>query len=497
MNQVQAAAAAALELRRRGRSRLISAPQPTAETALPRFPDLLEFIPRVSPRYSAPLHLRPAVEVLERMVTDGGQRLIISVPPRHGKTELLLHFIAWVLSQHPCWTIGYASYAQKFSESKTLKAQRYTLAAGVKPDPKMQNRDEWRTLEGGGILTTSIAGPLTGQGVDVLVIDDPVKDRVDAESPAMQAKSWSWFEDVAETRLEPGGSMVLLLTRWNERDLAGRILAERGGWTMIRIPALADGLDALGKLTAPDPLGREVGEALWPERYDAAHFQEIQAAKAYTFASLYQGLPRPRTAKVFGPPTFYRELPSSLRQGRGIDLAYTKSTRAHFSATYQVGEAAGCYYVLFGDRWQDVIGVSIQRLKAVQARFGGKGRLEANGPQKAVADTLETAGIHVDRFQPVSDKYTRALPLIEAWNAGRVLVPDPEVYPQHREWLNSLLEVLEAFTGITDAVDDDVDALGNGVTQILEMPVPPPLRKPFDPRALLDPSGARDNPFRV
>jgi predicted phage terminase large subunit-like protein len=404
--------------------------------------------------------------VLEDVVKVGGQRLIINLPPRHAKTETVLHFIAWVLAQRPEWTVGYASYAQTFSESKTLKAQRYAMAAGVQPDPKLANRQEWRTPEGGGILTTSTGGPLTGQGLNVLVIDDPVKDRAEADSPTFREKAWAWFEDVAETRLEPGASVVILMTRWHEDDLVGRVIANRPEYTVIRIPALADGLDALGKSAAPDPLGREVGEALWPERYGATELEKMRADKPYTFASLFQGLPRPREGRPFKEPAKYAVLPSVFRYGRGGDLAYTKSTRANHTAVCEMVRSGDLYYVTRVEKWQEEIGVTTTKLRGFQERKGGRIRLEANGPQKAIIDTLEANGVKVDRFQPVTDKLARAQDVMEDWNAGRVLVPDLEAYPEAREWLPAFLEELFSFTGVDDPRDDQVDALVNAHSQL-------------------------------
>ncbi len=421
---------------------------------------LADFIPMITPSYTAPLHLFPVVRELEKAVaqpttTTKPLRLIISLPPRHGKTETVLHFIAWYLRQLSAHTIGYVSYAQTQAGSKALKAQRYTMRAGVAPDVKMQNRAEWRTAEGGGILSTGIGGPLTGQGVNGLIIDDPVKNREEANSAAVRAKQWDWFLDVAETRLEPGGWMLVVMTRWHRDDLAGRIMANfKDDYTVLRIPALADGLDAAGREAAPDLAGRSVGAALWSERYNAEYLERVKAKNPLGFYSLYQGLPRPKEEYAFGQPTYYTELPTDgVRYGIGGDLAYTIKTHSDHSVTVVMAECNGVFYVVNVLRWRSRLMASIEYLRGIQEKYPFTGiTLEDNGPQTAVCDMLEENGIYVNRLQPVGDKYTRSLPLAEAWNAGLVRVPEGAV------WLDAYLEELMSFTGINDAADDQVDA---------------------------------------
>jgi predicted phage terminase large subunit-like protein len=444
---------------------------------------LQDFIPRITPKFTSPTHLKPATDLLEKCLTEGGQRIILNVGPRHSKTESLLHFIALALKRHPEKSIAYSSYGQVFSDSKALKAQRYAEAAGVRPDEKLANRREWRTVQGGGLLATSIGGPLTGHGVDLLIIDDPVRDRVQAESKAWQEACWGWFEDVAETRLEPNASVILLMTRWHENDLAGQIIKNRPEYTIVRIPTLADGLDALGKHAMPDPLGREIGEALWPARFPRETLEELQRKKPFTFAAMYQGLPRPRDGGVFGEPTFYRELPSNYARGLGIDLAYTKKTSANYTAVAEIWmDEQGIAYVKQCWRWQEQIGVTKQRARVIQAARAGQAfRVENNGPQIGVNDALELEsakgardGLKLDRFMPVGDKLARGLDFIEAYNAGLVLFPDPEAFPECAEWLEWTLETLTDFTGVNDAEDDIYDALVNAFTGLKA----PPAYKP-------------------
>lgn len=416
------------------------------------------------------------VEALESL--GPGEGLVLCVPPRHSKTVTVSAWLEWCIGQSPTSDAIYASYGVDLAR-RSSRAIRNELLYGqamrsyfpaVTLSEDSQSVTDWATVHGGQFRAAGVGGGLTGMGARYAVVDDPFKDRREADSLLKQESIWEWFTQVLLTRLTPDARLVVMHTRWSEGDLAGRIMTaleagetdDLGGlkWKVVELRGLAE---------EDDVLARFPGEALWPTRYNAAKLQAFNKADPYGFAALYQQRPRPREDKVFGPAFFYRELPATkLRYGRGIDLAYTKSSRANHSAAYQVGALGDRFYVLHGERWQDVIGESIQRLKALQSRFGGKARIESNGPQKGIFDTLQIAGLQVEGFTPVGDKYARALPLIEAWNDGRVLLPSPDAFPASRAWVTTLISVIERFTGSGNESDDDIDALGNAIVQILE-----------------------------
>src|SRR6185369_2890471 len=184
-----------------------------------------------------------------------------------------------------------ATLASKFSR----KARRIALAAGVALSDERTAVEDLETTAGGGMRAVGVGGGITGQGGDLIVIDDPVKSREEAESEVYREKVWSWYTDDLYTRLEPGGAMILIMTRWHMDDLAGRILASEGAakWTVVNLPALA---------VENDALGRAMGEALCPERYDEAALEAIKSEggmSAYSFAALYQQDPRPRDGNMF------------------------------------------------------------------------------------------------------------------------------------------------------------------------------------------------------
>ena len=154
---------------------------------------LLDFIPRVARGYTRPEHLAPVASIFERAFAGEPVFACVSVPPRHGKTEMVLAAIAWWLSRRPEDALGFVSYASSFAESKSSRGRDYATAAGVQLHPSRNTLSEWRTTAGGGLLATGIGGPLTGQGVRLAVVDDPVKNREEAESALIRQRTWDWF----------------------------------------------------------------------------------------------------------------------------------------------------------------------------------------------------------------------------------------------------------------------------------------------------------------
>jgi predicted phage terminase large subunit-like protein len=316
-------------------------------------------------------------------------------------------------------------------------------------DSKMANKGEYRLKSGGGILTVGTSGSITGQGANILIIDDPISNREEADSIVYRNKLWDWFTDVAETRLEPNGSIIIVMTRWHIDDLAGRILKNKPDFEYIRLAALADNGD-----------GRELDEPLWADRYGFEHLNQIRVESPLKFSALYQGLPVPRNSRLIQDVTFYTELPKEYKLFIGADLAYTEKTHADYSCYVVLGytKEPKKWYVIEVDRWQKSIDYSVNRLKLLQSKYPHtKIELEANGVQKAICDIVEKAGVKISRVQPVTDKLARAGQFADSWTQGNVLCPDPQVYPDNK-WLNYYLEELNEFSGLNDRHDDLVDA---------------------------------------
>ena len=178
--------------------RAIKSEQARRTKATVRSLELRDFVPRITPAFTAPDHLGPLLSAFDR-VEHSAVRACVSVPPRHSKTETVLHGIARLLARHPEWTIAYVSYAADIARSKSKQIRDYALAAGVELRQDSKASHEWRTPQGGGVLATGVGGPLTGHGVRLLVVDDPFKNRQDADSALIRERTYQWFTSTAMT----------------------------------------------------------------------------------------------------------------------------------------------------------------------------------------------------------------------------------------------------------------------------------------------------------
>lgn len=271
------------------------------EEAARRSERLRDFIPRVSPDRVAPDHLAPVLALFERIARGERVRACVSIPTQHGKTETVLHALAWLLARRPSWPLIYATYQQDQSDDKSHAARAIARRAGVELAADRQNLRMWRTSAGGGCLFTSVDGPASGQPAVVAVVDDPYKGRTEAMSDATRAHVERWFSSVILQRGQEGMSIVVVHTRWVEDDLIGRLAAGvfGTGWEIVNLPMLTDDSGAPSerpyrhatrvlnpRQTLPD--GRSFGWTLDGAR---AHLLSMLEADA---AAVAQGQPRKR-----------------------------------------------------------------------------------------------------------------------------------------------------------------------------------------------------------
>lgn len=398
------------------------------------------------------MHLAPIARLIERSLTEP-VRGLISVPPRHGKTELIMHGLAWLLRAAPERTHAYVTYAAQVAYSKSRVVRDYARTLGVAIRPDAEALHEWRTPQRGGLLATGIGGPLTGHGVDgVLVVDDPIKNREEAESAIIRERNHGWFTSVATTRVEPRGSILVVHTRWHEDDTIGR-LAREEGWEYVNLRALSDD-----------------GAALW-SRWPVDELEKKRRAIGeYDWHSLYQGEPRPRGGALFGDPARFVPGAESLIGWRlviGVDPAASEATHADYTAIVVLAvRGAGAELVarvLEVVRVQEEIPAVCARLLQMQERWGAPLVVEASGVGKAVPQMLRHVQpkLQLHEVTPRGDKFTRAQPLAAAWAQGRVLVPVAA------PWLGDYLHEMQGFTGLGDRHDDQVDATAHAFSYAL------------------------------
>ena len=420
------------------------------------------FVRRMAPHHPPPDHVAPLIEAIETARKER-TKLCISWPPRHAKTHTTIHGRAWWLTATPADTCGYFSYSDAQARSKSRLIRDLALRAGGELSSDSANLAEWRTTRGGGLLAGGAGAGLTGQGVSgLMVVDDPFKNPAEAESPLIREKIWEWFNGVVMTRLE-GASALVIHTRWHEDDLIGR-LSKMPEWRVMNYPAVAE----LPTDKVPDdPLGRKPGDALWPDRWPIKELDAIRAQIGdHQFASLYQGRPKPKGSNIFRGETYYDPAKQDWEGWRIIaylDPAASKKTTADYSA--MVALAVKGHKEKMQGRIREVYrkqekGPQVARdaVDFSTRNWNTKIGVEAVGGFKMLPDIIRELDPRLNgriiEDQPKGDKWQRAQPVAQAWNDGRIMVPNDSP-----PWLLDFLHELHNFTGVNDARDDQVDAL--------------------------------------
>lgn len=455
--------------------------------------DLLAFIELTHRTYQASWFHKDLCERLmdfyAAVKRGEGPRLMVMVPPRHGKTEAVTRrFPAWAFGVDPDLSIIAASYSAALSNQNNRDVQRIIdseVYGEVFPNTSLFGRNSRSRAEGsylrnaeqfeivghkGSFLSVGRGGGVTGKGCSILLIDDPFKDAEEAGSPSVREKVWEWYTSTAYTRLEPGGGVLLVMTRWHQDDLAGRLLkaAGEGGdqWEVIRYPAIAEQKEER----------RDVGDPLWPERWPRERLDKIKnvltATQGYrAWEALYQQNPVPRAGAMFTPEWFeIVETPPAGAQARVRywDRAATKS-RKGVRPDWTVGVRMsrlpdGRFIVENVVRLQGTPG-EVERAIRNTAKQDGRGvhiGLEqepgASGKYEADALIKALAGYVVTPFPADRSKEERAAPLSSQAEAGNVLLA-------RAPWNDAFLEELRAFPHGTH--DDQVDAASGALSMLV------------------------------
>lgn len=419
-----------------------------------------DVIARCSPNLEAPVHLDAYIRVLDHAVKHGGVKCVFAAPPQHGKTQCAAHAlifaVMWDLQNRPTDVRFHAYSTFSFERAKSVSndVRRIAFEAGLDP----HGTQDLIILAGGAQIkfVGTSGGALTGHKVNGLhIIDDPIKDRTEANSPIIRDARWDWFTGVASTREHPGSSIICMMTRWHLDDMSGRLIKfER--WPYLRIPAICDDPD-------DDVNGRKLGEALWPAHRPIDWLkQKAEYRIPMVWAAMYQGLPRPQGDALFdvAGAQYYDKLPEAkgFRIGYGCDLAYTSKTRADWSVLLQGRMySTGELYLTRILRKQCQADRFTSLMREWVSLPGERGNILWFGSttEAGIAQMIRNQG-KVPTFmfrQATEDKYVRATPVAEhLWNQGKVFMP------RLAPWVEEFESEVCAFSGMGDAQDDQVDA---------------------------------------
>lgn len=419
--------------------------------------DLFAWLRLAWPAYATPPHIRLLGAALEA-AEAGDVRLMVEMPPRHGKSMAVAGWIARYLLRRAHRSVIHVTYGQEYAEDWGRRVRRVIAEQAVWPErsilPDSRSASRLTLDHGAEYFAVGRGGPITGRGAHLLVIDDPLKDRDEADSPAIRRQLHQWYAEVAYTRLMPGGSVVIVSTRWHEDDLAGWLTREHAGqgWRVIRLPALA---------VADDPLGRPLGEALWPERFPAARLEEIRAQLSdeqgsRAWSALYQQSPIPAEGALLRAEWFRRWTHAPI----GVDfrvLSYDTAAKDRDIHDWSVGQAwarAESGYFLehqYRAHWDYPTLRRCVSQHALAHRPDAVLIEDAGTGTALIADLQASTRLPVVPVTPRQSKVTRAQAVSPLLESGRVWIP--EGVP----WGAGLLDECAAFP--LGANDDQVDAM--------------------------------------
>ena len=418
-------------------------------------------------------HHRALAKVLEKVEKGHIPRLIVSMPPRHGKSELISRrFVPWLQGRDPYRNVIFATYNEDFAKDfgadvrnimSTPQYRQVFPQFGFRKGGASKSRIQTHT--GGMSVFVGRGGSITGRGGDFVILDDPIKDSIEANSPTLREQLWQWFTQVLMTRLMTAtASIVIVQTRWHEDDLIGRLTdptnphysdEEAAKWKIINLPALAE---------EDDPLGREPGELLWPERFDLEFMEAQRRLDGRGFAALYQGKPTPEDGDLFQRDTlvYYnrKEVPDDLRIYAASDHAVgTDKTRNDATCLLVVGVDKNDDIYLLDCWWEKqptdkTINAMLELMKKHKPLiwWAEKGHISKSiGPflRKRMAE--EKVYCRIEEVTPVHNKVQRAQSIMGRMAMKKVM------FPKAAPWTQKAVDELLKFPNSRH--DDFVDTI--------------------------------------
>lgn len=410
---------------------------------------------------------------------------MLFLPPRHYKSQLVtVRYTAWRMTQEPSLRCIIGCYNQTLAEKFSRQVRRM-----VRQDIMLSRErtavDDWETMQGGGLRAVGVGGGVTGHGASLVIVDDPCKSREEANSEAYRDRMWDWFRDDIYTRLEPHAAIILIMTRWHEDDLAGRILDEiPEGWEILRLPAISEtqaerdewAREHHQPTKQPDPIGRKPGLPLDPDRFPLAVLEEQRRVLGASFSALMQQRPQELQGGMFKRDDFLivDGLPDDepvLRFIVSIDKAGSDKAGDYTAIVLMARTRRGLFYVLdvvrgqweAGDREQKIIETVNDWHDLHGVRHVWLEQEPGSGGKESAQNTARSLARYVVEYAPsTGDKATRAEPAAAGVGNGLVRLV-------RGRWNREFISELCTFP--SGAHDDQVDAFSAAYNKLAALPL--------------------------
>lgn len=440
---------------------------------------LIDFTRYTKPDFQPGQHHATIANALERVERGECRRLMIFAPPRHTKSELASRrFPAWYLGRHPDRQVITSTYASEFAQDfgrdvrEIVQDDRYQRLFDTSLAADSTSRGRWHTNAGGVYFAVGVGGPITGRGAHLALIDDPVKNRQDAESETIRESVWHWYTSTLRTRLMPGGVIVLICTRWHEDDLAGRLLeAQKTGgepWEVVNLPAIR----------------MEGGEeaALWPEWYPMEELNKIRGAIGpRDWLSLYQQTPTVESGTYFKREWMrrYTDAPEHMTVYMSGDFAVTDGGGDFTEIAVWGVDALDNVYCLDWWHGQASADVWVKALVERAARWKPLWFIGETGPIRRAIEPILNKEMEIQRHYVAlewlsgGDKAANARPFQALCSVGKVHFPATD-------WAERVIDQLLRFpAGKHDDAVDTCGLFGRFIDQTWKAVVPKKKTDPF------------------
>ena len=443
---------------------------------------LLDFVTYTKPDYEVNWHHEVICRELDGLLRGPASRLILCMPPRFGKSELVSRRLpAFILGRDPDARIIACSYSADLAQAMNRDVQR------IIDDPRYRElfpgtalpRSNVRTISGSALrnsnifevvgrrgmyLSAGVGGGITGRGFDLGIIDDPIKNRVEANSSTFRERLWDWYRSTFYTRREKDAKILIVMTRWHEDDLVGRLLEleSSGSWRVVCFPAVSE---PGGKHAHPEDK-RPPGEALWPGKFPLSDLERVKVSLgSYEWAGLYQQAPAPSGGGIFMASWWMSYADGALPRRfdeviQSWDCAFKGTDASDFVVGQVWARAAETYYLLDQVRERMDFPQTLRAVKNLSVKWP-QAQLKlvedkANGP--AVIDMLKRELSGLVAVEPQGGKEARAYAVSALVEAGCVFIP------ARAPWRDDFIAEVSSFPNGRN--DDQVDAMTQALARL-------------------------------